>query len=325
MASGNNRIDTFDIMKFFGIIMVIVGHMTHYFENVIFSFHMPLFFIVAGYFYHVKDIRDSFAKDVKHLIYPYILTAMAVVLTYTIFSLVKENVNVKYWLVAMLYGNGSTNHSSPLLADVPAIGAIWFLLALFWCKNIYNVICHYSKKPLSVSFLLSCVAIVLDRYVINLPFAIIPGVGALMFYAFGNYVKKKGGFLELNPLICVVCILTWIASFLTSEMSMVRCYYHDFPVNIIGAIGGTYFLFLVSNLLATCNFPLRKVIVGGGKNSLTFLCIHLYDLDVPIRSFFHMPSVLGIPLVIAMCFVGTYILSKIPFTRMVYNIKPFNG
>lgn len=61
----------------------------------------------------------------------------------------------------------------------------------------------------------------------------------------------------------------------------------------------------------------------GGQNSLTFLCIHLYDLDVPIRGFFHIPNIIGIPLVIAMCFVGTYILSKIPFTRMVYNIKPY--
>lgn len=61
----------------------------------------------------------------------------------------------------------------------------------------------------------------------------------------------------------------------------------------------------------------------GGKNSLTFLCIHLYDLDVPIRGFLHIPNIVGIPLVILMCFVGTYIMSKIPFTRMVYNIKPF--
>lgn len=57
---------------------------------------------------------------------------------------------------------------------------------------------------------------------------------------------------------------------------------------------------------------------------MTFLCIHLYDLDVPIRGALHITNKLGIPLVMVACFVGTYILSKIPFTRKVYNIKPLN-
>lgn len=323
MEVKHKRLDTFDIMKFFGIIMVIVGHMTPYFENFIFSFHMPLFFIVAGYFYRTKGIKESFATDIKHLIYPYVLTALAIVLTYFACSFVKENVNMKHWLIAMVYGSGSLNHSSPLLAKVPIIGAIWFLLALFWCKNIYNVICHYSKKPFVLSFLLSCIAILLDRYVINLPFAILPGIGALMFYALGNFVKQKGGFLNMSPFLGTICVLVWIISFLTSEMSMVRCYYQDFVINVIGAIGGTYMLFLFSDFLSTCRYPLRTTVIWGGQNSLTFLCIHLYDLDVPIRGFLHIPNVVGIPVVIVMCFVGTLIMSKIPFTRMIYNIKPF--
>ena len=189
MEKNSMRLDTFDIMKFFGIMMVIIGHMTQYFEHVIFSFHMPLFFIIAGYFYHSKGIKESFAKDVKHLIYPYVLTALAIVLTYLSCSVVIENVDIKYWLIAMVYGSGSVNHSSLLLSKVPPIGAIWFLLALFWCKNIYNVVNHYTKKPMIVSFLLSVAAILLDKYLINLPLAILPGIGAVMFYALGFFLK----------------------------------------------------------------------------------------------------------------------------------------
>ena len=187
MEKKSKRVDTFVIMKFFGIMMVIIGHMTHYFEHVIFSFHMPLFFIIAGYFYHSKGIKESFAKDVKHLIYPYVLTALAIVLTYLSCSVVIENVDIKYWLIAMVYGSGSVNHSSLLLSKVPPIGAIWFLLALFWCKNIYNVVNHYTKKSMIVSFLLSVAAILLDKYLINLPLAILPGIGAVMFYALGFF------------------------------------------------------------------------------------------------------------------------------------------
>lgn len=325
MEKKSKRVDTFDIMKFFGIMMVIIGHMTHYFEHVIFSFHMPLFFIIAGYFYHSKGIKESFAKDVKHLIYPYVLTALAIVLTYLSCSVIIENVDIKYWLIAMVYGSGSVNHSSILLAKVPPIGAIWFLLALFWCKNIYNVVNHYTKKPMIVSFLLSVAAILLDKYLINLPLAILPGIGAVMFYALGFFLKQIGGFAKINPFIGIFLILIWIVSFLTSDMSMVRCYYQNFIINVIGAIGGTYVLFLISDVLSTCRYPLHKVVIWGGKNSLIFLCIHLYDLDVPIRGFLHIPNIVGIPLVILMCFVGTYVMSKIPFTKMVYNIKPFKN
>ena len=265
------RLDTFDIMKFFGIMMVIIGHMTQYFEHVIFSFHMPLFFIIAGYFYHSKGIKESFAKDVKHLIYPYVLTALAIVLTYLSCSVVIENVDIKYWLIAMVYGSGSVNHSSLLLSKVPPIGAIWFLLDWFGVKIIYKVVIHFRKRWRIESFFLSVAAILLDKYLINLPLAILPGIGAVMFYALGFFLKQIGGFAKINPFIGIFLILMWIVSFLTSDMSMVRCYYQDFIINILGAIGGTYALFLISDVLSTSKYPLRKVVIWGGAKQPNFL------------------------------------------------------
>ena len=49
-----NRV--FDIMKGVGILSVILGHMDieSYWRNVIYSFHMPLFFILAGYFFRSR-------------------------------------------------------------------------------------------------------------------------------------------------------------------------------------------------------------------------------------------------------------------------------
>jgi len=49
-----NREATFDVMKCIGIIAVIIGHLTSFGQDFIFSLHMPLFFIIAGYFYHEK-------------------------------------------------------------------------------------------------------------------------------------------------------------------------------------------------------------------------------------------------------------------------------
>lgn len=322
MKDNNKRVSSYDIMKFFGIVAVIVGHMTGYLREFIFSFHMPLFFILAGYFYHEKGIADSFRKDIKHLVYPYLLTAMAIFSTYMLVSLLKDDVDLKYWFVASCYGSGSVEHTSSFLANAPAIGAIWFLLALFWCKNIFNVIAHYFKHWMAFSFMTSLLAIAIDRYLINLPWAILPGAGAVMFYAIGHFIYLKKGFLKINPFLATMFILIWIVSFLRYGLiGMVICSYPNFIINVIGAIGGTYVLFIVSDLISTTYTKMTKIVIWGGKNSLTFLCIHLYDLDVPIRSYFHIPTIVGIPLVIVVCFVGTYIMGKISLTRKIYNIK----
>lgn len=48
------RINYFDIAKGLGILLMIIGHMpikNEYLKNFIFCFHMPLFFIISGYFF----------------------------------------------------------------------------------------------------------------------------------------------------------------------------------------------------------------------------------------------------------------------------------
>jgi len=53
----NQRNLTFDIMKGIAILCMMIGHSTwppEWLHRLIYSFHMPLFFIVAGYFSHAR-------------------------------------------------------------------------------------------------------------------------------------------------------------------------------------------------------------------------------------------------------------------------------
>jgi hypothetical protein len=92
--------------------------------NWLFSFHMPLFFILAGFFFRPRPLRDVVLGGVRRLLVPYAVTALAIVLIVYGVALGRGEPLDSYWLVAALYGNGSKSHSSAFLADMPVIGAI---------------------------------------------------------------------------------------------------------------------------------------------------------------------------------------------------------
>ena len=72
----------FDMMKGIGILLVIIGHVAHGYGlyPIIYVFHMPLFFIVSGYFYKPKQPLVLFKRDVKLLLLPYCLVAMLILM-----------------------------------------------------------------------------------------------------------------------------------------------------------------------------------------------------------------------------------------------------
>ena len=68
---------TFDILKGIGILLMVLGH---YFTSesiirvYIYSFHMPLFMLISGYFYKPKEVMIQVRRDVRSLIVPYLFS-----------------------------------------------------------------------------------------------------------------------------------------------------------------------------------------------------------------------------------------------------------
>lgn len=59
------RLPTFDILKGVGIILVILGHLlgNGFGMNIISQFHMPLFFLISGYFFKSKTLKYSLSEN----------------------------------------------------------------------------------------------------------------------------------------------------------------------------------------------------------------------------------------------------------------------
>jgi acyltransferase len=81
------RLNTYDIAKGIGIILVVLGHTaTHIgLEKVIYQFHMPLFFILSGIFFKENDVQFPQAfiiNKVRRLYVPYALNGLGLFFIY---------------------------------------------------------------------------------------------------------------------------------------------------------------------------------------------------------------------------------------------------
>lgn len=271
---------SFDIMKGIGILAVIAGHSAGQltFDNaltwkLIYSFHMPMFFIIAGYFYKKNyNIGQKLKGDFKRLIIPYIITSI----TFLLYQLLTDESfysSYKYILIAIIWGSGES-HTSAIWPKMPYIGAIWFLLALFWCRTFFNLITLHIKRPYLAVVTIAIMATFTDRYLINLPLGILPGLSAMSFYLIGYCIHR----FKINKYAVIACFTCWIIYLLYSRIDMCNCYYKYYPIDVLGTTFGAYVAYLLSKKISL--LPYSKSIALLGQVSLVVLCFHTLEKNI---------------------------------------------
>lgn len=194
MGSLNKRIDYFDIAKGIGIILMIVGHMgwnakSIYIDNFIYAFHMPMFFIISGFFFKPKSNKECLKKILKKLITPYIVTCI-IIIVYKVFEeIFYGNYNniynvIKQWGIASILGSGKRQ----IFNFTTTIGAIWFLLAISFSTYFLNKV--YNKKYSYIYVLLIFYIGYKTSQFVWLPFSIQSGMTGLLFMYIGCLMKK---------------------------------------------------------------------------------------------------------------------------------------
>lgn len=273
MASRNIQID---ITKGVAIILMIIGHCSLFDGTVrylIFSFHMPLFFIFGGYFFRDKPIMDVVRSGMDRLVRPYIIYALITEILFRLFWR-KGVINC---ITDILFAHGGPKHTL-FFSTETSIGPIWFLMAIFWCRIFYtliNEICN-NKIYLSafLSFLVSCITIYVGKYLLNLPFGILTGASGLAFYAVGPIIKNTS-----SKYVYATIVLWLVAVFFhQTNVDMVNFNYRFYPFDFLSAIGGSLFVFLFSYFGATQT--ITRGFAKLGVYSLEILCIHQIILSL---------------------------------------------
>ena len=135
-----NRFAEFDILKGIGIILVLLGHTAIPMEakNVIYMFHMPLFFLCSGLFFKSKNIPQQITNDAKRLLIPWLTFFAIYQLAYfAILQIPTPNIT--------RYIEYVTENCSLLDEHSMWYFTIWFLPCLFLIRTLYNLIYRMCK------------------------------------------------------------------------------------------------------------------------------------------------------------------------------------
>src|SRR5688572_19153575 len=107
----SKRIEYLDIAKGIGILLVVLGHndfevISLFVQRLIYSFHMPLFFFLSGYFINTAvPFFDFFKKRFNSLLKPFFFTIFLIYFTSISFEKMGFNTAITR-IVKSLYGSG---------------------------------------------------------------------------------------------------------------------------------------------------------------------------------------------------------------------------
>lgn len=278
-----SRLFCFDIAKGIGIFLVIIGHVVLSSQRYIYSFHMPLFFLISGYFLSCKDSLPNYVyKRTKQLMLPYLLTAAAGTAAMLLYGCMSDcglscGQILEERTLANLYGLG-WYYTVPFIGKhVQMAGTLWFLPALLFSLLTVRLSLKF-EYPFIFVIVVSTLAYLSAR-VFLLPLSVQGGINASLFVYIG-YIARKCGFIQSRTYsswwAIVISALIWgISVYKFGGMGINLCSYPNYFVNSFAAICMSYLLIRFCMLIERIEIA-KNVLSYIGKNTLFIFCFHAF-------------------------------------------------
>ena len=289
-----DRIGYIDIAKALAMAFIIIGHTGLVFSADVvpggmpssivqfaFTFHLPVFLVVSGYFVSEskRPTLDVLRKDARNLLLPYAVTCVLIILGCVAMAhshgLSRKQELVR-WLQASLWGAGA--RSGVALWDVERIGGIWFLPALFWARLLL-LSTHRLNPWHRLLTLSSCtvMAAISARYV-WLPLSIQSGIGCAVFLYLGMLARKTDAFNEISHAFLVLCALMWGYVIVRGGgMSLAMQVYPLGVTDVLGGLAATVCVVALAKALEAHVPRLSVFLQLVGRNTLPILCAHILE------------------------------------------------
>ncbi len=334
--AGTKRLEWPDIAKGIAMISIIIGHLGHdFFCRIAFMYHLPVFFLLAGYFMKTQSDRDMVVSKAKRLLIPYYLTCFAVC-TIAAFKAMPDLYVAKEtfleWAEASLYASG-INWGDPY--PVKGIGAIWYLWALFIAMVIVNHVLGRKNSEWMIPVIAFIGWSSASHSTAWYPLSIQPGMLAALYLYIGYKARQRNYSLQDEKPAVLVCMffMAVFSMHFHKGFGLVQCYMGNGWLDFIASICASCMVYLYSMHVAKDTWLLKKVLLFFGKYSLVILSAHLIEMNVlplpklsdMLCSTLHITgmSTFMVLIIIKLIFVSVcvYIVKKIPVLRQAYGLR----
>ena len=316
------RIEYIDIARGIGILLVALAHadvslFSPYLHRLIYSFHMPLFFFLSGYFFNPSiSFWVLVKKRFNTVLKPYFVTILLIYIVSLSFT------NMRF---ATVFGR--------ILKSLYATGyyidwvQLWFLPSLFvtslfaflfYCLILSRISVRYVRwsillvvLALALNFLdvfypfsISLLGKQYDLY--GLPFNLDLVVLSGFFYILGNEIRQVSSAKTFgNPWLffgtgAALILLTVLFDYRSDFNTRL---FESFPINTLEAILGILFTLAVSRQINLRTTRLASALNYIGQASLFILIFH-----VPIQEFWA-PKILFVTGLQAFSILAAFVIS----------------
>lgn len=295
------------IAKGIAIILMVIGHAEapELITNFIYTFHMPLFFIAAGYFFSRKYLDDPWefiSKRVKGLYYPF--------LKWSFIFLILHNIWFELGILNETYGNwtGGVTHpytlKSALIRVVMIVtsmsgydefmaGAFWFFRGLLVASIVflllYKLIDSRTSLSPTVAVLLICISMIALtglRCWFHIKITTIPNGGwretwGVFFFGVGVLIRNWQHMIPNRwwialPLLIILCFaakMHWCG--MNNGASM-----RDLWTLPLTGIAGFLVVNYISGKIDKREGRIRDLLVFIGNNTLYVFIFHIISFKI---------------------------------------------
>jgi polysaccharide biosynthesis protein PslL len=284
------RIEWIDVFRGLGILAVVIGHCFAGLTNaIIYTFHMPLFFIMGGLLYRPSpDYKGFFKHKAIHLLIPYLSFLCVIyaepIVRSVLYILQKPSLGaVKGFLTVIYQGI----YGGELLND--GTSAFWFVTCFFATQQIFNYLStKFSAKTL-IAILVGCLAVsYIESYWFKslvFPGTINVALAALPYFGLGVYLQGR----KFQPWLYLLAGVIFAAA--------VYCLTQGYPLNLdmkfanygipgvsfLVASAAAVLLIGLSQLLTPLK-QMKQPLVYLGSASMVILYVHQFvQMQVKVR------------------------------------------
>lgn len=268
-------------MKAIGIIVVVIGHYTSGFFNVMqpYLYHMPLFFFVGGLTLKNEIVTFNALRKLSKKIIPYIFV------TYILTGILAIALSK---FTGLYFGDPfTTNPLEKNFHNNPLFLVCWFLLAYYLSSIVSRLIISVATESKFQSITLIIIAVLVGFVALHLCAVKFKETGyqfynvsaqslyGAMFMLLG-YSLKKQSLSMYNPIVAMIMITatgTIISFGLTKQSAMAwSTYPSGFIMTSVTSMICIFVVVIFSNILSSRENYLLKII---GDNSKSIMSWHL--------------------------------------------------